>query len=152
MIEWIKNWQNMLIFLGAPGVGKTHFCAALFPLLHGKTHDYMYWNERDYLSKIRKGMESTGGDYLGTVKYLMDHDFVIIDDIGSSGFNEWRTEVIFDTIDQRYESKKPTVFTSNLNRQQLTEGLGHRGVSRLFAKENLIIEFHDCADKRQEGK
>lgn len=141
----------MLVFLGAPGVGKTYFCSALFPMIHKMTNDYMYWNERDYLSKIRKNLDLSGGDYLSTVNYLMDHEFVIIDDIGSSGFNEWRTEVIFDTIDQRYESKKPTVFTSNLTRAQLAEGLGHRGASRLFAKENLIIEFHEAPDKRKDG-
>lgn len=93
-----------------------------------------------------------GGDYLDTVKYLVNHDFLILDDIGSSGFNEWRTEVLFDTIDQRYESRKPTVFTSNLTREELTKGLGSRGASRLFAKENLIIELHDKQDQRKEGK
>lgn len=142
----------MLIFLGAPGIGKTYFCSALFGWLHGKTHDYMYYNEREYLSNIRKNIESKVGDYLATVKYMTDHEFLIIDDLGSSGFNEWRKEVIFDTIDQRYESRKPTVFTSNLTREELKIGLGHRGASRLFAKENLIIEMHDIADLRKEGK
>lgn len=97
-------------------------------------------------------MENSGGDYLTTVKYLVDHDFLILDDIGSSGFNEWRTEVMFDTIDQRYESRKPTVFTSNLTRDELAIGLGDRGASRLFAKENLIIEMHDVKDQRKDGK
>jgi len=101
---------------------------------------------------IRKKIDQNGGDYLRTVQYAMDRDFVILDDLGSSGFNEWRSEVLFDTIDKRYESRKPTIFTSNLSREELTAGLGKRGASRLFAKENLVIEMHTVMDKREQGK
>jgi DNA replication protein DnaC len=73
----------------------------------------------------------------------------MIDDIGSSGMNDWRREVLFDAIDQRYESTLPTVFTSNLSRKELSDSLGNRAASRLFAKENLIIEMHDQIDRRQ---
>lgn len=81
--------------------------------------------------------------------YLMDDEFIILDDIGSAGLNEWRKEVLFNCIDIRYESGKPSVFTSNLTREEIYEGLGARAHSRLFSKENLILEFHEAHDMRQ---
>ncbi len=144
----------MLVFLGAPGVGKTYFCSALFPWVMKKHRFFRYFNERELLARLRGGIASGlgGGDYLNSLKMLLDQEFIFLDDIGSSGFNEWRREVIFDAIDQRYESRLPTVITSNLNRKQLEEGLGGRAVSRLFASENLVIEMHDGVDLRKEGK
>lgn len=140
----------MLVYLGAPGVGKTYLCSALLAWMHGKVNSYRYWRERDFLSRLRSSMDGKG-DYTHLISCLMDDEFLMLDDLGSCGFNEWRSEVIFSLIDQRYESQKPTVFTSNLTRQKLTEGLGERAASRLFAKENLLIEIHEGQDLRQHG-
>lgn len=83
------------------------------------------------------------------LEWMLDDHFVMIDDLGSSGFNDWRREVLLHAIDTRYESQKPTVFTSNLNRKQIADGLGFRSHSRLFAIENTIIEMHEGKDQRQ---
>ena len=139
----------MLIFLGAPGIGKTYFCSALIPWVYGKVNSFRYWNERDFLSRLRSVVAEEKGDYLKELDYLLDDEFLIFDDIGSSGVNEWRKEVLFETIDRRYESEKPTVITSNLTRKQIFDSFGARTHSRLFSKENVVIESHDGEDLRQ---
>ncbi len=90
----------------------------------------------------------------------MDDEFVILDDV-ASGINpdkvtyrdlEFRREVFFSFLDYRYNSKKPTVITSNLTREQFKQVYSERIFSRLFAKENTIIEiFDDSLDKRAQG-
>ena len=80
---------------------------------------------------------------------MLDYDFIMLDDLGSAGINEWRKEIIFETIDRRYESENPTVITSNLTRKEILENFGPRTYSRLFAKENLILEFHEAKDLRK---
>lgn len=97
-------------------------------------------------------MDSYKGDYLRSLDYFTDHDFLMVDDLGSSGFNDWRREVIFDLIDRRYESQLPTLFSSNLTRKDFFDNLGQRGASRLFASENYIIEMHEGVDLRSQGK
>lgn len=92
-----------------------------------------------------------GGDYLDKLHYLCDDDFVILDDLGSSGVNDWRREVLFEFVDYRYVLKKPTVITSNLKPQEIYESFGGRFHSRLFSKENLVISIDSGADLRQEG-
>ncbi len=148
--EWIKNGKGFLVYLGAPGIGKTYFCAALIAYVHKRFNTYRYWKERDFFSRLRSRMEHDG-DYITEIGYMMDDDFVMIDDIGSSGINNWRSEVLFALIDFRYETGKPTVFTSNLTRDSLSNSLGPRAASRLFAAENLIIEIHEGQDLRKDG-
>lgn len=94
-------------------------------------------------------MGNTGGDYIQTVRYQADANFLMLDDMGSSGFNEWRQEVLLELIDYRYESQKPTLFTTNFNRQGLLNGLGERAMSRLFSIENTIVEMPEAIDLRQ---
>lgn len=138
--------------MGSPGVGKTFFCSALIPWIHGKIHHYRYFTEREFLSRIRTGIDSSQGDYLENVKNMCDYDFFMLDDLGSSGMNDWRREVILDVIDNRYECQKPTVFTTNYNKSEIIDSLGKRSASRLFAAENLIIDMHGEKDYRQQKR
>src|ERR1043165_3352546 len=149
VIVWIKNNKNFLVYLGSPGSGKTYFCSALIPWIQGKVESYRYWKEGEYLSRIRKFIGEGTGDYLKEIEYMLDYDFIMLDDLGSAGINEWRKEIIFETIDRRYESENPTVITSNLTRKEILENFGPRTYSRLFAKENLILEFHEAKDLRK---
>lgn len=141
-----------MVYLGSPGIGKTYFCAALIPWIYGKVNNFRYWNERDLLSRIRSSISESNGDYLKEVYSLIDHDFVILDDLGNSGINDWRKEIILEFVDRRYSLMLPTVVTSNLTRKEIYDGFGPRIHSRLFAKENLIIENHEGLDLRQSGK
>lgn len=154
VLDWIKKGKNFLLYFGAPGIGKTYFCSALIPWVHKKFHHYRYWNERDFLGRIREGFGKFDSyDHIQATKRLIDYDFLIIDDLGSTSVNDWRREIWFEVIDSRYESKLPTVITSNLNRDQIRDpqlGFGSRCASRMFSKENLIIEMHDGKDLRQE--
>jgi DNA replication protein DnaC len=147
--NWLNKKKNMLIFLGAPGIGKTYFCSALLPWICGKVSSFRYWNERVLLSRIRATMGQEKGDYLKELDYLLDDEFVILDDLGSSGVTDWRKEVLFDAIDRRYESERPTVITSNFTRQQIFDSFGGRIHSRMFSRENLILELHNAPDLRQ---
>ena len=94
-------------------------------------------------------MENATGDYRDAIEYLTDDDLVIFDDLGSSGYTDWRKEVLFEFIDLRYSSKKPTIITSNLTRQGLVTAVGERGVDRLLASENTIIENFSGTSFRQ---
>lgn len=65
-----------------------------------------------------------------------------------AGQTEWRQESLFSMINLRYESRHPTVITSNLNREQVKNRIGERGYSRMFSEENTIIEMWNYPDLR----
>lgn len=140
-----------MIFTGSAGIGKTYFAAAAFDYAQNIHNTCRYWKELDLLKAIRSQMSSGSGDYLETLEYLIDDDFVIIDDIGSSGLNDWRKEVIFAAIDYRYNSMKPTILISNFSPEEFKEFFHERVGSRLFSKENYIINVQDGHDLRLQG-
>lgn len=109
-----------------------------------------YWKEEALFAHLRDSIERYG-DYIGALKYALDDDFVILDDIGSTPVNDWRKEIIFNTIDTRYNMQKPTVYTSNLDRFEIAGKYEPRVASRLFSSENTLIEMHAGGDLRKEG-
>jgi DNA replication protein DnaC len=147
--NFLKGKKDFLIYCGNPGIGKTYFCAALLEYALTKFESVRYWNESELLKRVRSSMEEVKGDYLECLKLLIDDEFVMIDDIGSTGLNEWRKEIIFDAIDERYNSMKPTVVTSNFSVAEFKEFFHERVSSRLFAKDNYVIEILDGQDLRQ---
>ncbi len=147
ILDWINNPKNFLVYLGNPGIGKTFLCAALIPWAMKKFISFRYFNDRNLLTKVRESID-TGGDCLRELQLLLDDPLVIIDDLGSSGLNDWRKDILFETIDLRYNSMKPTVITSNFTKDEFTKHFHPRFCSRLFAKENTIIELDKAPDLR----
>lgn len=94
-------------------------------------------------------MNDERGDYLETLRWLIDDEFVMIDDIGSTGLTDWRKEIVFEAINMRYNSMKPTVLTSNFSIKEFKNFFHERVASRLFAKENYIVEILNGEDLRQ---
>lgn len=127
-----------MVFLGNPGIGKTHLCAALFNYI--RHFNKRYWSEGDLIRAIVGDHNTYGGDYFDHLMYKIDYHFLIIDDIGSTSYQEWKEDLFFQILDKRMASMLPTVFTSNISRSGFGENFEARVTSRLFSSENLIIE------------
>jgi DNA replication protein DnaC len=141
-----------MVLVGPPGVGKTYFCSAILENIPKGIRFLRGYSEKDLLRRVRQSFSGSGnGDYVTYLQSLIDDDLVIIDDIGASGYTEWRDEILFDTVDYRYSTKKPTILTTNLTMKELGETYSHRLKSRIFASENTVIDMSDCSDLRQEG-
>lgn len=104
------------------------------------------------MKRIRNEMEEVKGDYLETLKHLIDDQFIMLDDVGSTGLREWREEVFFDFLDTRYNSMLPTVITSNFSVAEFKQCYHPRICDRLFATENIVIEIKDAESLRSKGK
>lgn len=152
--DWnAKNLGNFLVILGPPGTGKTYLCSALYAYVVDKFRSIRCYHERQLLQRLRDFIGGAShGDYLGYLHLLTDDDLIILDDVGSSGFNEWREEVIFEFVDYRYNQQKATIITSNLTYDEFDELSKGRIASRLFASENIIVDFSPIGDLRKEGK
>lgn len=147
--NFMKTPKNFLLYCGNPGIGKTYLCASLIEWAMTTFDSFRYWNESELLKKIRSGMDEYKGDYLETLKHLIDDQLVMFDDLGSCGLNDWRKEIIFDAIDERYNSMLPTIITSNFSLKEIEKNFHPRVCSRLFDKDNTIIEILDGIDLRK---
>ena len=146
----MKKKKNFLILSGGPGCGKTYLCAAMYGWIISNFRHFRVWREYDLLKRIKSGIEK-GWDPTENLQYLIDDDLIILDDVGSQGHNEWREKMLFETIDIRYNAQKPTIITTNLRKQDFEQRYHPRIASRLFASENLLIEFEDGDDLRKSG-
>lgn len=141
--------KNILVFTSGPGFGKTHFCSALTEWMHLNFDTFRYHKEEMLLKALRMVISEDHGDWAQALKYKTDDELVILDDVGSwfnaervhEKDNNWKIEVFFSFLDDRYNSMKPTIITSNLNKAGFLKAYSERVVSRLFAAENTIIEI-----------
>lgn len=145
----MQKKQHFLVWCGNKGIGKTHLGAALVDWAIKNFNSYRKHKESELQKKVRAAMAEEKGDYFDYLKFEIDDDLLMIDDIGRDGWSPFREELLIETIDQRYNSMKPTIFTSNLSRADFEEKYHERIADRLFAKENFVIETMDLISKRQ---
>lgn len=65
---------------------------------------------------------------------------LVFDDLGSEKVSPWSRQMFYYVIDQRYSHMLPTVITTNLTPELLSEQMDDRIVSRM-AEDGLIVEL-----------
>ena len=151
-MKFINNPKGFLVYCGTAGYGKTHFCAALADWYIPTFNHVRYWKEDDMLKRVRSVINNySHADYNEELKHILDDDLIILDDIGSTGYTEWREEILFSAIDLRYNSMKPTIITSNLLEGDFKKLYHTRISDRLFNPSNQVIQISNGESKRQYG-
>ena len=101
-------------------------------------HKFLY-NCKRSISQDVKGFEEL-------CNLISDVDLVIWDDIGEMKASDYEHQILFQYIDDRINSKKSNIYTSNKNKGQLEDVLGVRLASRIYNCSECI-EFLE-EDKR----
>lgn len=136
--DWLSNPRNMLVLSGDPGVGKTYFCVALANRFIEKEKEVHYINAHRFIELVGKCISNDKSQY-DAINTVAKRPILILDDFGTASSSEWAKEVFFDLIDQRYNSKHPTIITTNLNSYDMKQQFNERTERRVFAPENLKI-------------
>lgn len=116
-MRFVENAEN-IVFLGPPGVGKTHLATALGMV--GAQHRYStyYINCHTLIEQLKKShYENRLPDKL---KILGKYKILIIDEIGYLPMDIQGANLFFQLIAKRYE-KNSTIFTSNKTFSQWNE-------------------------------
>ena len=158
----MKNPINMLVILAGPGFGKTSLCSALTEWILTTFESCRYHKDDILLTQLRRVVSEGAGDYNEALRWKTDDDLVILDDVGNwanrehatQKDNNWKIEVFFSFLESRYNTMRPTIITSNLDKEQFLKVYSERVTSRLFASENTIISIgpDDYVDQRTLGK
>ncbi len=155
ILQWLQKPEDILFIYSAPGLGKTHLCAAIVNYYIAQEKPCYYIKEKALFEKLR-GVISDGLNEEEYLKYLCENVFFILDDICStrnnsdhSGMTDWQKDILFTFLDYRVNSRFPTIITSNYSLDQLGKMFHERFISRLGAARNTIIELRGL-DKRKE--
>jgi DNA replication protein DnaC len=147
MSDWLKGKKHFLVLMGRVGCGKTYLCSAVIDWMVDKTDDIYFMREGALLERVKAGFAQEW-DWRVQLKYITDHYFFLLDDMGSTRDTEFQKDILTEFIFSRYESGLPTVISTNYNEAQIKQILGERIHSRLFAKENTVIDMFGYPDLR----
>ncbi|HEY5976939.1 MAG TPA: ATP-binding protein [Solirubrobacterales bacterium] len=122
-----------LWLFGDTGTGKTTLAMLISKAALECGRSVAIYSLPKLLARIRRTYDSEpGGDsYLSFFERLTSVDLLHIDDLGAEKRSDWVLEQLYALINERYESERSILITTNLPHDQLEEQIGARTVSRL---------------------
>ena len=122
-----------LVMLGNAGTGKTHLACAIIREAGGK-----YRTAPDIVEEMRRAKSFTAAeteaeiiDYYGRVKLL------VIDEIGRGISATDEKYMIYQIVNARYNTRKPTVLISNLGKSDFLQYIGVAAADRLVESAEI---------------
>lgn len=137
-----------LLFLGAPGSGKTFLSCAIGTELIKTGHFVLYTPIQDMLDDFEKVRFGKGDADIASYK---ECDLLIIDDFGAEFKNSFSESVLYNIINDRLNEKKPMIVSTNFDEDDIQENYHERLFSRMmyeFAK----IRFADVDIRREKER
>lgn len=132
---------NIAMF-GGTGLGKTHLSSAVAGKIIEKGHDVYYASALSLFAdfEMRRFGSSVSASADGDTSRYFDCDLLIIDDLGTEVTNQFTTSCLYDIINSRLNSKKPTVISTNLSQEEFRKRYWDRITSRVLG-EYIVLPF-----------
>lgn len=109
-----------LYLYGEFGVGKSYLMAAIANCLVEDGHSVYFIHVPTFFRDVKQSLSDQ--TFAEKMVELENIDCLILDDIGAENFTPWlRDEVLGPLLQYRTQNGKPTLYTSNLNYEQLAE-------------------------------
>ena len=108
-LRFIENKEN-IIFVGSPGVGKTHLATSI-GIVAAKNRDSTYFiNCNDLISNLKKAHSENR--FTNRLNHYAKYKVLIIDEMGFLPIDSEGANMLFQLINKRYE-KHSTIITTN---------------------------------------
>ena len=118
-----------LLFIGPPGIGKTHVAVSVLREVVLKGMRGVYYDTRSLLSTIRSTYNPvTRASEAEVLDEVMQAELLVLDDLGAERLTDWVEETMHLIVNTRYNEKRPTVFTTNY------EDVGAEDLDSLFVR------------------
>jgi DNA replication protein DnaC len=139
--------------MGDVGTGKTTLAMLVSRLSLEAGHTVAIYSLPRLLSRIRRTYDAEAGEqsYLEFFERLTSVDLLHLDDLGAEKSSDWVLEQLYAIVNDRYETQRSIVVTTNLQEPELREQIGERTVSRLAEIcDQYVIPLYG-ADLRMTG-
>ena len=138
--ESFSNDSKSLLFFGGVGLGKTHVSKAIGKIAIDRGFDVFYipfttLSQTLENAKFRRNDES----YEDFIKPVLDCELLILDDVGAEFTSAFTVSLLYEIVNSRLISNKPTIISTNLNDEMLSERYSERTASRLVCSYDVML-------------
>jgi DNA replication protein DnaC len=133
---------SSLVLTGGPGTGKTHLACAIASAV-ARQHLAVPWFGtvtqllRHIKDTYRRDSDRSEQD---AINDLVEPDLLIIDEIGVQTGSDHEKMLLFEVLNERYQSLRPTILISNLSGSDLEGYIGQRIMDR-FRECGGVLAF-----------
>lgn len=106
----VKKW---LFIYGGFGTGKSFYAACIANAIIDKGYTAKMGTGADFEAELFAAQDKTA-----VYKKLLDYDLLILDDFASERKSDYMYEVLYNIINDRYNARKPMIFTSNMTTEE----------------------------------
>ncbi len=131
--EYVINFDprtaDSLLFMGNTGLGKTHLTLAMVCELINKGYDVIYGTSYNLFSEMETEHfeRHTNNAYSAAIGC----DLLVVDDLGGEFVSPYIQSLLYNVINTRDLSGKPTIINTNLSMAEIAERYTPRVASRL---------------------
>lgn len=143
-----KNSKSLLFF-GQTGLGKTHLSLAIASAALEKGLGVVYSPIQNLIQKLEKEHFSYNSD-TPVLDDVLECDLLILDDLGTEFSTAYSQATIYNIINSRILTSKPTVISTNLDVEELAAKYHNRVASRIIGSYD--IKKFCGSDVRQQKK
>ncbi|MBQ6848104.1 MAG: ATP-binding protein [Clostridia bacterium] len=136
--EYVINFgltSENLLFMGGVGLGKTHLTMAIVGGVIEKGFMPIYGSAENLFAIVES--EKFSGEGRGNYDAMLKCDLLVIDDLGAEMTTSFTKSVLYNLINTRMLSGKPTIINTNLSMKQIEEKYSARISSRLMSNYNV---------------
>ena len=123
-----------LVMLGNAGTGKTHLACAIIREAGGK-----YRTAPDIVEEMRRAKSFTANDTeTDIIDYYAHVSLLVIDEIGRGIAATDEKYMLYQIINARYNTRKPTVLISNYTKADFLKYIGVAAADRLVESGDIV--------------
>jgi DNA replication protein DnaC len=134
VLNFNPNSSPNLLFMGASGLGKTHLTLAIVSGVIEKGFTPIYGPCENLFSLIEK--EKFTGENKGSYEAMINCDLLVLDDLGAEMPSAFSKAALYNLVNTRLLSKKPTIINTNLTMKEIADRYSERVASRLIGNYN----------------
>lgn len=120
-----------LLFQGGVGLGKTHLSLAIAGKVISKGYGVIYGSAQNFFNKIESEHFGRVDDKQYTLNLIKTCDLLILDDLGTEFITQFTAATLYDIINTRLLSRRPTIVSTNLSIDGLQSKYDDRIASRI---------------------
>jgi DNA replication protein DnaC len=135
------------------GLGKTHLQIAAAKELIQRGHQTIVISDVVFMEDLSKArmIDDEGNEFNRLLGAAIQTPVLVWDDIGKAKVSEFRLNMYYQVINERYRNQRPIIFSSNEDKETLAEKIGDAAASRLFGMSMNHLYEVEGVDYRTKG-